>query len=94
MATVLESTIDRQGCLDSNRDGYSDMYGLKEAQLALMGSNPASSVLTFAWAIFVFMITFGVSAFIGRRRADDIDLAEAIVEESFAEDEGGELDDA
>jgi hypothetical protein len=93
-AVAGKSTIDRQGCLDSNRDGYSDMYGLKEAQLALMGSNPASSVLTFAWAIFVFMITFGVSAFIGRRRTDDIDLAEAIVEESFAEDEGGELDDA
>ena len=93
-AVAGKSIIDRQGCVDSNRDGYSDMYGLKEAQFALMGSNPAASVLTFAWAIFVFMLTFGISVIIGRRSADDVDLAEAIVEESFEESEGGDSPEA
>jgi len=51
------STIDQQGCPDSNGDGYSDTYGAVRSQLALMGSNPTSSLLTFAWPLLVFLIT-------------------------------------
>ena len=51
------STIDMQGCSDGNGDGYSDSYGAVRSQLALMGSNPTSSLLTFVWPIFVFCIT-------------------------------------
>jgi hypothetical protein len=52
------STIDSQGCADGNGDGYSDSYGAVRSQLALMGSNPTSSLLTFVWPLFVFLITF------------------------------------
>ncbi|MEC9090086.1 MAG: hypothetical protein VYC11_01830, partial [Candidatus Thermoplasmatota archaeon] len=51
------STIDVQGCADSNGDGYSDGYGAVRSQLALMGSNPTSSLLTFAWPLFIFLVT-------------------------------------
>ena len=51
------STIDVQGCTDGNGDGYSDSYGAVRSQLALMGSNPTSSLLTFGWPFFVFCIT-------------------------------------
>ena len=51
------STIDVQGCPDGNGDGYSDDYGAVRSQLALMGSNPTSSLLTFAWPLLVFLLT-------------------------------------
>ncbi len=51
------STIDVQGCPDTNGDGYSDGYGAVRSQLALMGSNPTSSLLTFAWPLLVFLLT-------------------------------------
>jgi hypothetical protein len=51
------STIDVQGCVDGNGDGYSDSYGAVRSQLALMGSNPTSSLLTFVWPFFVFCVT-------------------------------------
>ena len=51
------STIDFQGCPDGNGDGYSDDYGAVRSQLALMGSNPTSSLLTFAWPLLVFLLT-------------------------------------
>ena len=53
------STINLQGCPDGNGDGYSDSYGAIRSQLALMGSNPTASLLTFAWPLFVFLITHG-----------------------------------
>ena len=51
-----KSTIDVQGCPDGNGDGFSDDYGAVRSQLALMGSNPTSSLLTFAWPLFVFLV--------------------------------------
>jgi hypothetical protein len=51
------STIDVQGCPDGNGDGYSDDYGAVRSQLALMGSNPTSSLLTFAWPLLIFLLT-------------------------------------
>ena len=51
------STIDVQGCPDGNGDGYSDGYGAVRSQLALMGSNPTSSLLTFAWPLLIFLLT-------------------------------------
>ncbi|HIF03945.1 MAG TPA: hypothetical protein EYQ80_00560 [Candidatus Poseidoniales archaeon] len=51
------STIDLQGCPDGDRDGYSDDYGTLRSELALMGSSPTSSLLTFAWPILIFLLT-------------------------------------
>jgi len=52
-----KSTIDVQGCPDGNGDGFSDDYGAVRSQLALMGSSPTSSLLTFAWPLFIFLVT-------------------------------------
>jgi len=51
------STIDIQGCPDGDGDGYSDEYGYARSQLALMGSEPTSSLITFAWPMLIFLIT-------------------------------------
>ena len=73
-----------QGCPDSNGDGYSDSYGSIRSQLALMGSNPSASLLTFAWPLFVFLITL----FTVRMGQKEDVLAE--IEDDLLE-EGGEF---
>ena len=78
------STIDVQGCADGNGDGYSDSYGAVRSQLALMGSNPTSSLLTFAWPMFVFLITF-----IATRASKKDDLSSNDFEESLVNEGGG-----
>ena len=42
------STLDYQGCPDSNRDGWSDSYGELNAAFAGLSDDPASSWLTYA----------------------------------------------
>jgi len=79
------STIDSQGCADGNGDGYSDSYGAVRSQLALMGSNPTSSLLTFVWPLFVFFVTF----FTVRMSNKELDESE-LFEDSLV-DEGGEF---
>ena len=61
------STEDLQGCPDSNRDGYSDEYGFTRAQIALMGSNPTGSLITFTWPLVVFCISL-LFTMTGRRK--------------------------
>ena len=79
------STIDVQGCADGNGDGYSDSYGAVRSQLALMGSNPTSSLLTFAWPLFVFFITFLTTRMSSKENSES-----EIMEDSLM-DEGGEF---
>jgi hypothetical protein len=79
------STIDVQGCNDGNGDGYSDSYGAVRSQLALMGSNPTSSLLTFAWPLFVFFITFLTTRMSSKENSES-----EIIEDSLME-EGGEF---
>lgn len=52
------STIDLQGCPDSDNDGYSDSYGLINSHLAMMSENPSSSLFTFLPALIIFTLTF------------------------------------
>jgi hypothetical protein len=80
------STIDLQGCVDGNGDGYSSYYGPVRSQLALMGSNPTSSILTFIWPLFVFCLTL-FSVRISRK---DSMMTEEYVD-SLIED-GGDID--
>ena len=78
------STINLQGCPDGNGDGYSDSYGAIRSQLALMGSNPSASLLTFAWPLFVFLATL-FTVRIGQKEGGLSDF-----EDDFL-DEGGEF---
>ena len=79
------STIDVQGCPDGNRDGYSDDYGALRSQLALMGSNPASSLLTFAWPTLIFLLTLLTLRLMRRRDKGDAEFDQMLAEH------GGEL---
>ena len=74
-----------QGCPDSNGDGYSDSYGSIRSQLALMGSNPSASLLTFAWPLFGFLITL-FTLRMGNQKEDVL----AEIEDDLLE-EGGEF---
>jgi hypothetical protein len=80
------STIDLQGCPDSNKDGYSDSFGDFEAALTIMGSNPTGSWLSFTSvgaAIFLaLIITRGGGLFIRREKIEDKVLAELIAPET------------
>ena len=78
------STINLQGCPDGNGDGYSDSYGAIRSQLALMGSNPSASLLTFAWPLFVFLITL-FTVRMGQKENEFTDIEEDYL------DEGGEF---
>jgi len=49
-----------------------------------MGSNPTSSLLTFAWPMFVFLITF-----IATRTSKKDDLSSNDFEESLVNEGGG-----
>jgi hypothetical protein len=80
------STIDLQGCPDSNRDGYSDAYGPVRSQLALMGSDPAASLLTFAWPLFIFLVTVFTLRMMRRQETGDVGFEEVLLEH------GGEMD--
>lgn len=52
------SSIDLQGCPDSNSDGFSDSYGTINAHISLMSENPSSSIFTFLPPIIIFILTF------------------------------------
>ncbi len=52
------SSIDLQGCPDSNSDGFSDSYGTINAHISLMSENPSSSIFTFLPPIIIFFLTF------------------------------------
>jgi hypothetical protein len=62
-----DSTIDRQGCLDSNGDGYSDEYGSVNALLARMGENPFAEFATYGIVVLIFLLSSG-TAFVLKRR--------------------------
>jgi len=66
------STVDLQGCPDENGDGYSDSFGFMESQLALMSSNPTSSMFTYAIPLLVFLTTLSLTI-MSRRSGDDDD---------------------
>ncbi|MBI32128.1 MAG: hypothetical protein CMB72_06110 [Euryarchaeota archaeon] len=51
------STIDLQGCPDSNGDGYSNNFGFLNSQYMLMASNPTASILTYVIPIGIFLTT-------------------------------------
>ncbi len=51
------STIDLQGCPDSNGDGYSNDFGFMNSQYMLMASNPTASILTYVIPIGIFLTT-------------------------------------
>ncbi len=51
------STIDLQGCPDSNGDGFSDSYGMVNAHLSLMSENPTGSLFTFIPPLIIFILT-------------------------------------
>ncbi len=74
------STIDLQGCPDADGDGYSDSYGYGRSQLALMGSNPAASIITFAWPMLIFLVTLTFSR-ISKKRTNELELADLLNEE-------------
>ena len=80
------STIDLQGCPDSNKDGYSDSFGDFEAALTIMGSNPTGSWLSFtsvgAAMFLALIITRGSGLFIRREKIEDKVLAELIAPET------------
>ncbi|MDP6899998.1 MAG: hypothetical protein QGF94_04095 [Candidatus Thalassarchaeaceae archaeon] len=80
------STIDVQGCPDSNGDGYSDDYGMMRSQLAMMGSDPTSSLLTFAWPMLIFLVTVFVMRLSKGEDSEEINFDELLMEE------GGESD--
>ena len=51
------STIDLQGCPDSNGDGYSDSYGAVNAHLSMMSENPTGSLFSFLPPFIIFILT-------------------------------------
>ena len=51
------STIDLQGCPDSNGDGYSDAFGTVNAHLSMMSENPTSSLFSFLPPVIIFLFT-------------------------------------
>jgi len=61
------STIDRQGCPDSNKDGYSDLYGTGEELLAHMGANPANEPASYGLVIACFLLSSGLLYFLRRK---------------------------
>jgi hypothetical protein len=63
-----KSTIDRQGCPDSDGNGYSDLYGMWEGMAASMADDPFTNAL--AWVIWGSMLSVGiiVSVLIRKRR--------------------------
>ncbi len=66
------STVDKQGCPDSNGDGYSDDYGSINAHLALMASNPTASLFSFLPPLVIFLIVFAIVVSI-RSRGGEFD---------------------
>ncbi len=64
-----ESTIDRQGCPDSDGNGYSDMYGMWAGMAASMADHPFTSVL--AWVIWVSMLAAGIMITVLVRKRSD-----------------------
>ncbi len=64
------STIDLQGCPDSNGDGYSDSFGFLNSQYMLMASNPTASLLTYLIPIGIFLITI-LGMMVVRRGGDE-----------------------
>ena len=69
-----------QGCVDGNGDGYSDAYGPVRSQLALMGSNPTSSIITFIWPLFVFCLTL-FTVRMSRKEPMIEDYADSLIED-------------
>lgn len=64
-----ESTIDRQGCPDSDGNGYSDLYGVWKGMTASMADDPFTNVL--AWVIWSSMLAAGIfSSVLIRKRRD------------------------
>ena len=64
------STIDLQGCPDSNGDGFSNSFGFLNSQYMLMASNPTASLLTYLIPIGIFLITI-LGMMIVRRGGDE-----------------------
>jgi len=61
------STIDRQGCPDSNEDGYSDMYGSGRALFARIGENPFTELASYGMIILTFLLSSGIVYTLRRR---------------------------
>ncbi len=66
------STIDLQGCPDSNSDGYSDSFGLVKAHLSMMSENPTSSLFTFLPPLIIFLVTLVAAANLGRKEGGEL----------------------
>ena len=64
-----QSTIDRQGCPDSNADGYSDEYGYWEGIKASMGDDPFGNWLSWSIWVLVLLATY-LTAVIRKKRGD------------------------
>ena len=63
-----DSSIDRQGCLDSNGDGYSDEYGSGNALFARMGANPFTEFASYGAVILIFLLSSGTVFALKRRK--------------------------
>ena len=67
--------------MDADGDGYSDSYGYARSQLALMGSNPSASIITFAWPMLVFLISLSFSRYSKMTKKQSVLLVELFEEE-------------
>jgi hypothetical protein len=61
------SYIDRQGCVDSNEDGYSDSYGGFRALVARIGGEPFTQLAFYGVLMVSFLISLSITFTLRRR---------------------------